>query len=55
MTIDAITDAIYEYMYEKLNESSDSEESRRVKHIKDRKRRSNYEKPPKTLHKRKKA
>ena len=30
MTIDAITDAIHEYMYEKLNESSDSEESRRV-------------------------
>ena len=39
MTIDAITDAIHEYMYEKLNESTESEESKRIKHVRERKKR----------------
>ena len=32
-SIDAITDAIHEHMYEKLNESSESQDGRRIKHI----------------------
>ena len=37
-SIDAITDAIHEHMYEKLNESSESQDGRRIKHIQERKR-----------------
>ena len=41
MSAEAITDTIHEYMYEKMNESRDSEETK-IKHV-DRKR--NYQKP----------
>ena len=43
MTIDAITDAIREYLYEKLNDSTDAEVYRRIEHIKDRKRRTYHD------------
>ena len=38
MTIDAITEAIHEHMYEKLNETTDSNETREIRQIKERKR-----------------
>ena len=44
MSVEAITDSIHEYMYEKMNESRDSEEETKIKHV-DRKR--NYQKPEK--------
>ena len=44
MSVEAITDTIHEYMYEKMNESKDSEEERKIKHV-DRKR--TYQKPEK--------
>ena len=37
MPVEAITDTIHEYMYEKMNESKDSEEETKIKHV-DRKR-----------------
>ena len=36
MSVEAITDTIHEYMYEKMDESRDSEETK-IKHV-DRKR-----------------
>ena len=39
MSVEAITDTIHEYMYEKMNESKDSEEETKIKHV-DRKRTS---------------
>ena len=44
MSVEAITDTIHEYMYEKMNESRDSEEETKIKHV-DRKR--TYQKPEK--------
>ena len=41
MSVEAITDTIYEYMYEKMNESRNSEEETKIKHV-DKKR--NYRK-----------
>ena len=32
--MEAITDTIHEYMYEKMNESKDSEEETKIKHEK---------------------
>ena len=55
MTIYAITDAIHEYMYEQLNESTDSNENERIKHIKDRKKRSYQNEQTKYDPKRKKG
>ena len=45
MLVEAITDTIHEYMYEKMNELRDSEEERKIKHVD---RRRNYQKPKKT-------
>ena len=42
--MEAITDTIHEYMYEKMNESKDSEEETKIKHV-DSKR--TYQKPEK--------
>ena len=42
MSVEAITDTIHEYMYEKMNESRDTEEETKIKHV-DRKR--SYQKP----------
>ena len=42
MSVEAITDTIHENMYEKMNESKDSEEKTKIKHV-DRKR--TYQKP----------
>ena len=39
MSVEALTDTIHEYMYEKMNESRDSEEETKIKHV-DRKRNS---------------
>ena len=44
MSVEATTDTNHEYMYEKTNESRDSEEEIKIKHV-DRKR--NYQKPEK--------
>ena len=44
MSVEAITDTIHEYTYEKMNESRDSEEETNIQHV-DRKR--NYQKPEK--------
>ena len=44
MSVEAITDTIHEYMYEKMNESKDSEEGTKIKHV-DRKR--TYQRPQK--------
>ena len=33
MSVEAITDTIHEYMYEKMNESKDSEEETKIKHV----------------------
>ena len=44
MSVEAITDTIHEYMYEKMNESKDSEEETKIKHV-DRKR--TYQRPEK--------
>ena len=37
MSIEAITDAIHEYMYEKLNESTETEEVKKIRHLDKRK------------------
>ena len=42
MSVEAFTDTIHGYMYEKRNESKDSEEEIKIKHV-DRKR--TYQKP----------
>ena len=42
MSVEAITDTTHEYMYEKMNESRDSEEETKIKHVD---RRRNYQKP----------
>ena len=44
MSVEAITDTIHEYMFEKMNESRDSKEETKIKHV-DRKR--NYQKAEK--------
>ena len=44
MSVEAITDTILEYMYEKMNESPDAKEEAKIKHV-DRK--GNYPKPKK--------
>ena len=41
MSVEAITDTIHEYMYEKMNESRDSEEETKIKHVE---RKRNYQK-----------
>ena len=33
MSVEAITDTIHEYMYEKMNESRDTEEETKIKHV----------------------
>ena len=40
MTVEAITDAIHEYMYEKLNDSPETEEKKKVRHVEKRKLKS---------------
>ena len=45
MTIDHVTELIHEHMYEKLNESSDSDQEEKIKHISSRKRRNEHFKP----------
>ena len=42
MSVEVITDTIHEYVYEKMNESRDTEEETKIKHV-DRKR--SYQKP----------
>ena len=37
MSVEAITEAIHEYMYEKLNESPETDEDRKIKHVEKRK------------------
>ena len=37
MTVEAITDAIHEYMYEKLNDSSETDEEKKIRHVEKRK------------------
>ena len=55
MSIDAITEAIHEYVYEKLNESTDSEEGREIKHIKEKKRYKRPEEQKQSTNKRKRG
>ena len=43
MSIDAITDAIHDYMYEKLNESPETEEEKKMRHVDKRKMKNNEE------------
>ena len=43
MSIEAITDAIHEYMYEKLNESPETEEEKKIRHVDKRKLTQNEE------------
>ena len=43
MSIEAITDAIHEYMYEKLNESPKTEEEKKIRHVDKRKLTKNKE------------
>ena len=43
MSIEAITDAIHEYMYEKLNESPETEEEKKIRHVDKRKLAKNKE------------
>ena len=44
MSVKAIIDAFHEYMYEKMNESRDSDEETKIKHVR---RKRNYQKPEK--------
>ena len=37
MSIEAVTDAIHEYMYETLNESTETEEEKKFRHVDKRK------------------
>ena len=50
MSIEAITDAIHEYMYEKLNESPETEEEKKIRHVDKRKlaKKKQTERYPKT-------
>ena len=43
MSIEAITDAIHEYMHEKLNESPETEEEKKIRHVDKRKLTKNKE------------
>ena len=43
MSIEAITDAIHEYMYEKLNESPETEEEKKLRHVDKRNLKNNKE------------
>ena len=36
MTIETITDLIHEYMYDRLNDSNNSNDGRNVKHVQER-------------------
>ena len=51
MSIEAITDAIHEYMYEKLNESPETEKEKKIRHVDKRKltkKKEQTERYPKT-------
>ena len=37
MSVEAITDAIHEYMYEKLNDSPETDEEKTIRHVEKRK------------------
>ena len=37
MSVEAITEAIHEYMYEKLNESPETDEDKKIRHLEKRK------------------
>ena len=37
MSVEAITDARHEYMYEKMNDSPETEEEKKIRYIKKRK------------------
>ena len=37
MSVEAITDAIHEYMYEKLNESPETEDEKKIRYVDKRK------------------
>ena len=43
MSIEAITDAIHEYLYEKLNESPETEEEKKIRHVDKRKLKNSKE------------
>ena len=43
MSIEVITEAIHEYMYEKLNESPETEEEKKIRHVDKRKLTNNKE------------
>ena len=40
MSIEAITEAIHEYMYEKLNDSPETEEEKKIRYLNKRKTKS---------------
>ena len=47
MSVEAITDAIHEYMYEKLNDSPETEEEKKILYLNRRKTRPTKEQPDK--------
>ena len=44
LTIEDITDALHEHMYEKMNESLESQDDHKIRQIRERKRHSEKEK-----------
>ena len=48
MSGEAITDAIHEYMYEKLNDSPETDEERKIRHVEKRKVKPTKEQREKT-------
>ena len=47
MSVEAITDAIHEHMYENLNDSTETEEEKKIRYLKKRKTRPTKEQPDK--------
>ena len=47
MSVEAITDAIHEYMYEKLNDSPETEEEKKIRYVNKRKTKTTKEQPEK--------
>ena len=48
MSVEAITDAIHEYMYEKLNDSPETDEEKKIRHVEKRKFKPTKEQTEKT-------
>ena len=46
MQIETITDQIHEYMYDRLNESNNSDDGKNVKHINEKNRKRKSQNPP---------